>query len=113
MEDFVTESDLTCADLAQEVPVEHFSMWSRDCFYSILLKNMASFCPCQKNLPEAKVKRPRLIKLPKDVSEMPIIDFVLWLCIMKSLLNKHSKLRKEIYIIYGLSIKGAPGSEWS
>ena len=33
MEDFVSESDLKCADLAQEVSVEkNFSMWHRDCF---------------------------------------------------------------------------------
>jgi hypothetical protein len=32
MEDFVSESDLKCADLAQEVSVEkNFSMWHRDC----------------------------------------------------------------------------------
>ena len=30
---------------------------------------------------------------------------------MKSGLNKHSKLRKEKYKIYGSSIKGAAGSE--
>jgi hypothetical protein len=30
MEDFVTESDLSCADLAQEVSVENFNMWPRD-----------------------------------------------------------------------------------
>jgi hypothetical protein len=29
------------------------------------------------SLPEAKVKRSRLIALIKEVSEMPIIDFVL------------------------------------
>ena len=32
MEDFVAVSDLNCADLAQEVSVENFSMWPRDCF---------------------------------------------------------------------------------
>jgi hypothetical protein len=42
---------------------------------------------------------------------MPIIDFVLWLNLMKSILNKHSKMRKGKYKIYGLSIKGAPGSK--
>ena len=63
----------------------------------------------KKNLPE--VKRLRLIALTKEVSETPIIDFVLWLSLMKSILNKHNKLRKEKYKIYGLSIKGAPGSE--
>jgi hypothetical protein len=30
---------------------------------------------------------------------------------MKRSLKRHSKLRKEKYKIYGLSIKGVPGSE--
>jgi hypothetical protein len=30
---------------------------------------------------------------------------------MKSILNKHSKLRKEKYGKYGSSVKGVPGSE--
>ena len=47
----------------------------------------------------------------KEVSEMPIIDFVLWLSLMKSILNKHSKLRKGKYKIYGSNIEGAPRSE--
>ena len=32
MEDFVAESDLNCADLTQEVSVENFNIWPRDCF---------------------------------------------------------------------------------
>jgi hypothetical protein len=76
MEDFVAVSDLNCADLAQEVSMgKNFSTWPRDCFCSVLVKNIAVFCPCLKNLPEAKVKRLRLITLTKEVSEMPIIDF--------------------------------------
>ena len=47
----------------------------------------------------------------KEVSETPIMDFVLWLNLMKSILNKLSKLRKEKYKICGSSIKGAPGSK--
>ena len=35
----------------------------------------------------------------------------LWLGLTKNILNKHSKLRKEKYRIYGSSSKGAPGSE--
>jgi hypothetical protein len=50
-------------------------------------------------LPEAKVKRLRLVTLTKEASERPIIDFVLWLNLMKSILNKPSKLRKEKYKI--------------
>ena len=41
------------------------------------------------------MKRLRLIALKKQVSETHIIDFVLWLSLMKSMLNKHSKLRKK------------------
>ena len=43
----------------------------------VLVKNVAAFCPCLKSLPEAKVKRFRLIALTKEVSEMSRIDFVL------------------------------------
>ena len=32
MKDFVTECVLNCADLAQEISVENFNAWSRDCF---------------------------------------------------------------------------------
>ena len=42
---------------------------------------------------------------------MPIIDFVLCLSLMKNILNKRSKLRKEKYKVYGSRIKGVPGSE--
>ena len=58
MEDFVAESVLNCEDLAQEVSVEkNFSMWPRDCFCSIVVKNVTTFCPCLKSLTEAKLKR--------------------------------------------------------
>ena len=76
-----------------------------------MVKNVTTSCPFLKSLSETKVKRLRLIALTKEVSEMPIIDFVLWLNLMKSILNKHSKMRKGKYKIYGLSIKGAPGSK--
>jgi hypothetical protein len=70
-------------------------MWPRDCSYDILVKNVATFCPSLKSLPEAKVKRLILIALTKEVSKKPSRDFVLWLSLMKSILNKRSKLRKE------------------
>ena len=57
MEEFIAESDLICADLAQEVSVENnFSMWPRDCFCGILVKNVAAFYPCLKSMPKAKIK---------------------------------------------------------
>ena len=64
MEDFVAVSDLNCTDLPQEVSVEKiFSIWPVDCFCGILVKNVATFCPCLKSLPESKVKILRLITL--------------------------------------------------
>ena len=56
MEDFVSESHLNCESLALDVSVErNFSMWPRDYFCSILVKNVVAFCPCLKSLPEVKV----------------------------------------------------------
>jgi hypothetical protein len=75
------------------------------------MKNVVTFCPCLKSLPEAKVKRLRLIALTKEVSKKSSRDFVLWLSLMKTSLNKPSKLRKEKYKTYGSSIEGVPGSE--
>ena len=82
----------------------NFSMWPRDCFCGILVKNVASFCSCLKSLSEADVKRFKLIALMKEDSKKPYRLF-LWL----SLIN--CKLRKKKYEICGWSTKGAPGSE--
>ena len=82
MEDLVAEYDLSCADLAQEVSVENFRMWPRDCFCGILVKNVAAFGPCLKSLPESKVKRFILITLNKrSLKKGPQR---LWLSLMKS-----------------------------
>ena len=71
MEDFVAGSNLNCVDLAQEISKEkYFSMWHKDCFCGILVKNVA-FCPCLKRLSEAKVERFILIALTKEVSKQP------------------------------------------
>ena len=80
----------------------------------ILVKNVATFYPCLKSLPDGKVKRLgliALIALTEEVSKKPSRDFVLWLSLTKRSLNKHSKLRKLKYKIYGSSIKGVPGTE--
>ena len=57
------------------------------------------------------MKRLRLIALTKEVSKQPSRDSVLWLSLTKRILNKYRKLRKAKFEIYGLSIKGVPGSE--
>ena len=40
-------------------------MWLETAFCDILVKNVAAFCLCMKSLPQAKVKRFRLISLMK------------------------------------------------
>ena len=54
---------------------EIFNMCPKEYFCDILGKNVVQFCSSFKSLREAKVKKVRLIKLRKKVSEMPIIDF--------------------------------------
>jgi hypothetical protein len=56
-----------------------------------------------------KVFKTNLIS--KKKKKKPSRDLVLWLSLMKNVLNKNSKLRKEKYKIHGLSIKGVPGSD--
>jgi hypothetical protein len=81
---------------AEEVSMEkNCSMWPRDFFCDVLVKNMAAFCCCLKRLPKAKTKRFIFIASTKEVSKKPNRDFVLWLSLMKNILNKHSKLRNE------------------
>lgn len=53
------------------------NIWSRDCFSSILVENVAAFCLCVKSLPKAKVKF-RSIPLAKEISKEPSINSVVW-----------------------------------
>ena len=48
----------------------------------ILVKNVVVFCPCLKNLPEAKVKSFGLIPLAEEISKQPHIDSVMWLLVI-------------------------------
>lgn len=50
-----------CGSLAEEVSEEtNFSMFLRDYFCDILVKNVSAFCPCLKSQLEAKVRGFRL-----------------------------------------------------
>ena len=61
-----TKCDLDCGSLALEVSEEkNFTTCRRNSPCDILIKNVASFCPCRKSLSEAEVKRFRLIALIK------------------------------------------------
>ena len=63
--------------MAQEDSDKNLSVLPKDHSCDILVKNVTVFCPCLKSLPEAKVKRFRLIALTKEVSKKPSLDFVL------------------------------------
>ena len=67
---------------------------------------MTAFCPCPKSLPEAKMMRCPLIALAREISKQSVP----WFTLMKKVLVKWSKLSKEKYKMYSLSIKEAPGS---
>ena len=72
------------------------------------------FFHCLKSLPQAKVKRFRLVVLTKKVSKQPGINYSMLLLkftVTKNVLMKRSKLRKEKYKICDSSIKGVPGIE--
>ena len=57
-------------------------MLPRDCSCDILVKKVAAFCPCPKNLPEAKVKSFELNPLA-EVSKQPSIDSsIVWLLVL-------------------------------
>ena len=66
---------------------------------------MATFCPCLKSLPEAKIKRFILIALTEEVLNKISRDFVFWFRLKK---NKHSKLKKKKYKIHDSKSKEAP-----
>jgi hypothetical protein len=76
------------------------------------VKNAAAFCPCLKSLPQCKVKRFILIALTKEVSRKPSRDFILWLSLVKSVLNKYSKLRKENVKYMVQVLKGYQEVKW-
>ena len=57
-------------------------MLPRNSSCDILVKKVASFCPCPKSLPEAKVKSFGLIPLAEEISKQPSIDSVMWLLVL-------------------------------
>ena len=45
------------------------------------MKNVAAFCPCPKNLPEAKVKSFGSIASVEKIIKQPSVECVLWLLV--------------------------------
>ena len=50
LEDGGAGGDLNCGCLTQETSEKTISVWPRDHFRDILVKKVAAFCPCLKNL---------------------------------------------------------------
>ena len=71
VEEVDSENELNYEDLDQDISVKIFSMWFRNCFCSIVVKNVVTSCPGLKSLPKAKVMRFRSIALTKEVSKSP------------------------------------------
>lgn len=101
-----------CVGLAQETPEEkNANMCPRDHFCHVLAKNAVAFCPCWKNLPEAKMKGCGLIALAEEIPDSLVLA-VLFGCqgpLLRRPTMKRSKLRKENYKMYGLRRKVTPG----
>lgn len=57
------EENVSEGDLTQVVSEENFSRFPRDRSYDFWVKTETEFCLCLKSLPEAKVKRFRLLTL--------------------------------------------------
>ena len=51
-------------------------MWPGDHICGILVKNMATFYPCSKSLPKAKLKHFGLIVLSEEISKQSSVDCV-------------------------------------
>jgi hypothetical protein len=42
----------------------------------VLTRNISAFCPCSKNMPEAKLKSFRLMALAEEISRQPKIESI-------------------------------------
>ena len=75
------------------------TMVPRDHSCDILVKEVAAFCPCTKNLPKAKVESVGLIPLAKGGSKQPGTDSVMCLLVitLMKIHKKRSKLSKKQY----------------
>ena len=55
------------------------SKWPRNCSCGVLVKNVAVFCPCPNNMPEAKLKSFGLMVLAEEISKLPMLHGYYWL----------------------------------
>ena len=94
MEGFVIESDLNRATWPKRFQ-GRISISGLESVYVIFWWRMWLLFALVCSLSGARVKRLRLIALAKEVSERHSRDFVHWWSLLKSILRKCSKLRKE------------------
>jgi hypothetical protein len=79
-------------------------VWLRDSSCAILAKDLTAFYLCLKSLPEARVKKFRLLVLANKISKQPSIDR---LCpvVLKNILMECSNISKENYKMYDSRVK--------
>jgi hypothetical protein len=56
------------AKLSRNSEGKNISKWPRDHSHDNLAKNVTTFCPCSKNLPETKLKTFGLVALANEIS---------------------------------------------
>lgn len=102
--------DLNCDGPDQEVQEGmNISKWPRHHSCAVLAKTGAAFCPCTKNLPEAKLKF--WIKDLAEISRQPGVDPVVWLLViaLMQIFNEEEGEQAK-YKMYSLRRTGTPGS---
>lgn len=63
-------------------------------FFHRLPKDVAAFCPCLKNMPEAKLEGFVLISVAEEFLRQPYIDCVMWLLVV-TLIQIYKKKRSQ------------------
>ena len=72
---------------------KNVSMWPRDHFCDMLVKNAAVFCPCLKSLPDAKLKNFHLMLLAEELLKQPHVDYAMRL-LVASLMQMYNEKRQ-------------------
>lgn len=75
MGDRAEEHNLNCEDMAKDILEEkNISKWHKDCFYDVLTKKVAAFCPCPVHLHEITLKSLQLMTMAEEISRQQCLD---------------------------------------
>ena len=99
------KSYLNCWGLIKEDSEKNFSVLPRNHSCDILVNEVATFCPCPKSLPKAKVKSFRLIPLAEEISKQCRIHSVLGLLVFMLIKISNEKEQVEQSKLQNVSFK--------